>query len=86
MVAKSTERSLPPSAPAQGSTVEDNDSDSDVQIMDDEPEPEPVKILESTAQFTEVVVWGHDQTPESDDAFSKGIEEWLAFADAIHRP
>jgi ribonuclease H2 subunit C len=44
-----------------------------------------VKVIESTAQFNEIVVWGHDQTPDKDDAFVKGVEEWLAFANAIHR-
>jgi ribonuclease H2 subunit C len=44
-----------------------------------------VKVVESTAQFNEIVVWGHDQIPDKDDAFVKGVEEWLAFANAIHR-
>lgn len=77
---KSTDRCLPQQ---QEPKVTEDDSDSDVQILDDE-EPEPVKILETTAEFRDVVVWGHDQVPAPDDTFVKGVEEWLAFADAIH--
>ena len=79
-------RSLPQPAPTQNLPLDDNGSDSDVQVIEDGPEPEPVRILESTAHFNEVVVWGHDQTPDKDDVFVRGVEEWLAFADAIHRP
>ena len=86
VVAKSTERTLPQPSRKEDTTTADNDSDSDCLIIEDEPEPEPVKILESTASFDEVVVWGHDQPPGNDDAFVKGVEEWLAFANAIHRP
>jgi ribonuclease H2 subunit C len=53
---------------------------------DDEPadKPEPVKILQSNASFSEITVWGHDMLPAADDPFVKGIEEWIAFAEAIH--
>ena len=44
-----------------------------------------MKVLESTASFQEVVVWGHDQVPGTDDAFVRGVEEWVAFAEGIHR-
>lgn len=67
----------------QAGATAHEDSDDEVQALDDIPEP--VKVVESTAHFNELVVWGHDQAPEKDDAFVKGVEEWLAFADAIHR-
>lgn len=55
---------------------------------DDEDEDgaeEPVKILEQVSDIKEITVWGHDQLPASDDTYRKGIDEWLSFADAIHR-
>lgn len=84
IAAKATERLLPQQSlpiseklEADGSTAEDED---------DEPEdkPEPVKILQSTATFSEITVWGHDALPAADDPFVKGVEEWIAFAEALH--
>lgn len=52
---------------------------------DEEPElPEPVKVVEEVSTFDEIAIWGHDQVPASDDSLVKGIEEWTAFAEAIH--
>lgn len=52
---------------------------------DEEPElPESTKVIEQVAAFDELVVWGHDRIPSTDDHFVKGIEEWIAFAEAIH--
>jgi ribonuclease H2 subunit C len=53
-------------------------------LDDKEDAAEPVMILEAVATFDEVTIWGHDQLPPVDDAFVKGIEEWIAFAEAIH--
>lgn len=54
---------------------------------DDEPEelPEPVKIAEHVSTFDEMTIWGHDQVPTADDSFAKGVEEWITFAEAIHK-
>lgn len=61
------------------------DDDEDIQIRDEEDEPpEPVKVLDELSSFDEVVVWGHDQLPALDDPFVKGVEEWIAFAEALH--
>ena len=52
---------------------------------EEEPElPEPVKVVDEVSTFDEMIVWGHDQVPAADDSFVKGIEEWIAFAEAIH--
>jgi len=52
---------------------------------DEEPElPEPVRVVEVVSTFDEMVLWGHDEVPASDDSFAKGIEEWIGFAEAIH--
>ncbi|KAJ4526192.1 hypothetical protein HRR83_001381 [Exophiala dermatitidis] len=59
--------------------------DDDIQIQDNDDEPaEPVTVLEGLSSFDEVVVWGHDQVPAPDDAFAKGFNEWIEFAQAIH--
>ena len=54
--------------------------DPDVEIV--EPE-EPVKILETQGIFEDVVVWGHEILPASDDTFVKGVEEWVQFAETV---
>lgn len=81
---KATETFLSPQPqPSRDKTgAEDSSSDTDEDDADDKPEP--VKILQSTATFSEVIVWGHDMLPAADDPFVKGIEEWVAFAEATH--
>jgi ribonuclease H2 subunit C len=51
---------------------------------EDLEQPEPVKLLEITSTVDEILVWGHDQTPALDDPYIRGVEEWIAFANAIH--
>ena len=55
-------------------TVEEGDSEEDA---------EPVKVLEEAASFDEMMVWGHEAVPEGDDPYVKGVEEWIAFAEAV---
>ncbi|KAI1623411.1 ribonuclease H2 subunit C [Exophiala viscosa] len=84
VVAKSTDRYLPQSTKSQsGPTFTAVDEDIEIEEEEEEP-PEPVRILEQVSAFDEVLVWGHDQLPSSDDPFVKGIEEWISFAEAIH--
>lgn len=72
LVVKATEKTFVEPAP-----IVDDD--------DEEPElPDPIKIVEEVSSFQEMVVWGHDQDPVSDNNFVKGIEEWISFAEAIH--
>ncbi|KIW21084.1 hypothetical protein PV08_01663 [Exophiala spinifera] len=82
VVARSTDRYLPqPPKPRPTYTAVDED----IEIEDEEEEPpEPVKVLEEVTTFDDVIVWGHDQVPSQDDAFVKGLEEWISFAEAIH--
>lgn len=81
VVATSTDRCLPKEAPKPRRVDPD---DSDLEELNPEEDAEPAKILESAARFDEVTIWGHDQVPAADDPFAKGIEEWIAFAEAIH--
>ena len=66
-------------------TIGNQDAASDAEDDDPDDKPEPVKILQSAVTFKEVTVWGHDMLPALDDPFVKGIGEWIAFAEAIHR-
>ncbi|KAK5103538.1 hypothetical protein LTS08_002954 [Lithohypha guttulata] len=68
---------IEPTSPA----VQDEDED------DEEPElPVPIKVIEQVSNFDKMIVWGHDQLPPADDTMVKGVEEWIAFAEAIHKP
>lgn len=44
---------------------------------------EETREVEQLASFDEVMVWGHEATPASDDAYSKGLGEWVSFAEAV---
>ncbi|KAK3065928.1 hypothetical protein LTR53_017880, partial [Teratosphaeriaceae sp. CCFEE 6253] len=49
---------------------------------DDDDEADEVKVMEEKAIFSELVVWGHEVLPDDGDECVKGIEEWMAFAEA----
>ena len=81
VIAISTDRILPSDSSKTSPAVPE---DSDLEELHDVEAAEPVKILQAVATFDEFAVWGHDQLPAADDAFIKGTEEWIAFAEAIH--
>ncbi|RAL12154.1 ribonuclease H2 subunit C [Aspergillus homomorphus CBS 101889] len=72
VIAKSTDRTLPRSRRKIEAEVEEV-----------EPE-EPVRILEKQGTFKEYTVWGHELVPAADDAFVRGVEEWIRLAEAMH--
>lgn len=56
--------------------------------QDDEEEGDNETFIETRkverlASFDEVVVWGHEAMPASDDEYSKGLGEWVSFAEAV---
>jgi len=52
--------------------------------VEDEGRQEDVKITEEIATFEEIMVWGHDRSPDlQEDPYAKGIQEWMAFAEAV---
>ncbi|KAK0512036.1 hypothetical protein JMJ35_005164 [Cladonia borealis] len=53
---------------------------------DDEEEGGEGEALEEVASFDRVVLWGHESLVEGDDMFVKGVEEWIGFAEAMHKP
>jgi len=83
VLAKSTEKHVPQAVlNPRDSTFDDGDED--LVESEEEEVPEPVKIMDTVSTFDEIVVWGHDQLPAADDTFVRGVEEWMAFAEAIH--
>ncbi|KAL2356805.1 putative ribonuclease H2 subunit C [Cryomyces antarcticus] len=51
----------------------------------DEEEVEEVLLMEENASFEEIVVWDHGAMPaETEDPYSKGVQEWIALAEAMH--
>lgn len=58
----------------EGEEEEDGDGEEAVQT---------VGTLEEIAEFEEVIVWNHEAIPSGDDAFAKGMEEWIHFAEAV---
>ncbi|RVX74228.1 hypothetical protein B0A52_02060 [Exophiala mesophila] len=91
VVAESTDRYLPQPAHHTSvpryTTIDDDieieEADQDEDDEDDEP-PEPVRLLQQASTFSDVVVWGHDAVPDADDSFVKGVQDWIAFAQALH--
>lgn len=66
-----TEKVLP-----QSSSKEEED--------DDDEAMEDVKIAEEVASFDEITVWGHEAVPtDAENAYSKGIEEWMRLAHSV---
>jgi len=62
--------------------------DNDPMEEDEEDEEEvtvDVKVAEKVGDFEEMVVWGHGgEIDGRQDAFVRGMEEWISFAEAIH--
>ena len=47
-------------------------------------EEQRIKAFGEIAEFHRITIWGHENVLEQDDIFSKGIEEWIDFAEAMH--
>ncbi|KAJ5256639.1 hypothetical protein N7478_012743 [Penicillium angulare] len=73
---------MPTNSVIQVST-QDSKEDSDVVEIPPEQE-ESVKILQMQGKFNEMMVWGHEHLPAANDAFVKGMEEWMRFAETMH--
>ena len=58
--------------------------DSDNNDAGEVEETEPIEVLEEIGSFDSIVVWDREKMPEKDDPFIKGVEEWTAFAEAMH--
>lgn len=69
----------------QASGTEQEASESAETGEGDEEELREVKVLEGIGSFDEIVAWGHESFVDDDDAFVKGMEEWIGFSQAVSR-
>ncbi|KAL8728180.1 MAG: hypothetical protein Q9166_005574 [cf. Caloplaca sp. 2 TL-2023] len=53
---------------------------------DGDDEKEEVKVIEEVADFYHFIVWGQEAVVDGNDAFVKGVEEWIKFAEAVGPP
>jgi ribonuclease H2 subunit C len=59
-----------------GQTMVDEDDEAD--------DNEEMQVVEQVAEFDHVVVWNHEVAPDPlEDPYTKGIEEWIGFSDAV---
>ena len=48
-----------------------------------EEEQEEATLLEEVGSFEKMVIWNHESMVNGDDAFVKGVSEWIDFAEAV---
>lgn len=61
------------------------DLDSEAGSGGQEPEVQVGGGMEIQAEFEEVVVWGHEHLADAGgDAYVRGVEEWVGFAERVH--
>lgn len=48
-----------------------------------EEEQEEVTVLNEVGLFDKMVIWNHESVIDGDDAFVKGLGEWIGFAQAV---
>lgn len=51
-----------------------------------EEQEEKVKDIQAIGSFNEVMLWSHEIMVPEDDAFVRGIGEWMDFAEAVSPP
>ena len=66
-----------------GMAESSNTKKGDVAAEDSEDEEPDFRKLEQTGRFDEVILWDHEKLVEGDDAFVKGLSEWIEFAEAV---
>ena len=43
-----------------------------------------LEVMNEVSSFDKVMVWEHEVLPDAQEAFGRGVEEWLAFAKTVH--
>ena len=83
VVLQKTDKPLPQQKPTaeQLRRMEEEDDDDDMAIETEQPAE--VKTMEPMATLDEIVIWGHEMVPEDEDVYVKGVQEWMAFAEAV---
>lgn len=51
-----------------------------------EEEQEEIHILNEVGSFEKIVLWDHEKIIEDEDAFVKGVSEWIGFAEMVGPP
>lgn len=53
--------------------------------LDEDAEDRPIetKVMNQKGAFDKVIVWGHESLPADDDAYVRGIHEWIQFAQKV---
>ena len=46
-------------------------------------ELEETRVLNEVGSFTNILVWNHEDVVDGDNAFLKGLSEWIGFAEAV---
>ena len=44
---------------------------------------EQERTLETIGQFDAIMLWGHEGTITENDAFVRGVQEWITFAETV---
>ena len=58
----------------------------DMEGEEGEEEQEEATLLKEIGSFEKIVVWNHESMVNGDDAFVKGVSEWIDFAEAVSSP
>ena len=48
-----------------------------------EEEQEDMTVLNEIGSFDNLLIWNHESIINEDDAFVKGLNEWISFAEAV---
>jgi ribonuclease H2 subunit C len=77
-----TDKQLPQSrTQPQQQPADEDDEDAEAE----ESIPLEVKIAEQVGEFDQVILWGHGgEVDGSGDAFVRGMNEWVGFAESMH--
>ena len=58
----------------------------DMEGEEGEEEQEEATMLKEVGSFEKIVVWNHESMVNGDNAFVKGVNEWIDFAEAVSLP
>lgn len=72
-----------PAAPSQASKNSQIGGEDEMEEHEEEEEEES-KALDEIAEFSSIMVWGHEQPPDDeDDMMTRGVAEWIGFAETV---
>lgn len=63
--------------------IEEEDEEEEEDQEEDGEGTQTVGTLEEVAEFEEMIVWDHEAIRSGEDAFVKGMEEWIRFAEVV---